>query len=334
VRKIYKLTINHLISSINIATLILNFSFIFFSFFLNPQLLSIMDSTLSIKNASGKTFSLLNESPISSKSTETSFKVTKLTTSMTLPVQPRRKYHCIEPGCNKSFTTSGHLARHNRIHTGEKNFHCLHPGCPSRFSRQDNMMQHYRTHLSQKLRRQHLRQHQHQHEKKKELPQLYCHSLHSGEDHMSFQPLMTRPRRSITMPSLPYPPANLSMMIMNQQKVVNRPRRALSTSSTCSSSASSVGSLSCSPPPSSSTTSPLMVYYYDHDHTNVLPPTQQHHHDRHYQHQNQYSRYHHNQSHEPEHQSSKQQQKLEWEPSSQKPLSSLLHLANIVSTFG
>ncbi|CAO3616676.1 unnamed protein product [Mucor hiemalis] len=65
----------------------------------------------------------------------------------------KRKYHCTEPGCTKSFTTSGHLARHNRIHTGEKNFPCLFPGCQSRFSRQDNMMQHYRTHMSPKSRR-------------------------------------------------------------------------------------------------------------------------------------------------------------------------------------
>ncbi|KAI8991541.1 hypothetical protein BDF20DRAFT_49319 [Mycotypha africana] len=67
----------------------------------------------------------------------------------------KRKYHCTEPGCTKSFTTSGHLARHNRIHTGEKNFPCLFPGCSSRFSRQDNMMQHYRTHMSPKSKRTH-----------------------------------------------------------------------------------------------------------------------------------------------------------------------------------
>ncbi|KAI9499803.1 hypothetical protein BX070DRAFT_180066, partial [Coemansia spiralis] len=57
-----------------------------------------------------------------------------------------RKYVCTFTGCGKAFTTSGHLSRHFRIHTGEKNYHCLYPGCTSRFSRQDNMMQHYRTH--------------------------------------------------------------------------------------------------------------------------------------------------------------------------------------------
>ncbi|KAJ2271865.1 transcriptional repressor [Coemansia sp. RSA 370] len=67
--------------------------------------------------------------------------------------QSKRKYHCSYPSCGKAFTTSGHLSRHFRIHTGEKNYQCLHPGCTSRFSRQDNMMQHYRTHLSPRSRR-------------------------------------------------------------------------------------------------------------------------------------------------------------------------------------
>ncbi|KAJ2594439.1 transcriptional repressor [Coemansia sp. RSA 1722] len=65
----------------------------------------------------------------------------------------KRKYICAHAGCGKAFTTSGHLSRHYRIHTGEKNYHCLYPGCASRFSRQDNMMQHYRTHLSPRSRR-------------------------------------------------------------------------------------------------------------------------------------------------------------------------------------
>jgi len=58
----------------------------------------------------------------------------------------KRRYECAT--CGKTFTTSGHVARHNRIHTGEKNFQCPEPGCSQRFSRQDNCMQHYRTHKS------------------------------------------------------------------------------------------------------------------------------------------------------------------------------------------
>lgn len=59
-----------------------------------------------------------------------------------------RKYKC--KICNKGFTTSGHLARHHRIHTGVKNHECPFEGCNSRFSRQDNCMQHYKTHLRNK----------------------------------------------------------------------------------------------------------------------------------------------------------------------------------------
>ncbi|KAJ1650682.1 transcriptional repressor [Dispira simplex] len=65
---------------------------------------------------------------------------------------PKRKHHCTWEGCGRSFTTSGHLSRHHRVHTGEKNFPCSFPGCTSRFSRQDNMMQHLRTHTNNRSR--------------------------------------------------------------------------------------------------------------------------------------------------------------------------------------
>ncbi|KAI8836132.1 hypothetical protein BC829DRAFT_447986 [Chytridium lagenaria] len=58
-----------------------------------------------------------------------------------------KEYKCEWVDCGKVFTTSGHLARHLRIHSGAKPYKCLVPECESRFSRQDNMMQHYRTHI-------------------------------------------------------------------------------------------------------------------------------------------------------------------------------------------
>ncbi|EEB05127.1 transcriptional regulator NRG1 [Schizosaccharomyces japonicus yFS275] len=54
----------------------------------------------------------------------------------------KKTYQC---HCGKTFTTSGHLARHNRIHMGEKNYECR--ICHSRFSRRDNCSQHTRTHF-------------------------------------------------------------------------------------------------------------------------------------------------------------------------------------------
>lgn len=110
------------------------------------------------------------------------------------------------------------------------------------------MMQHYRTHLSQKARRPNVRA-------KRNEPELYNHSYHVREHKIYFQPLVTRPKRSTTMPSLPHP--------FIEQKPMNRPKRALSASND----------------------------------RPILPPLQQ-------------------------------------KPNSQQPLTSILHLSNIVSSFG
>ncbi|CAO3595072.1 unnamed protein product [Absidia cylindrospora] len=182
------------------------------------------DSTLSVKDATGRHISLLNDYQQQQQRCQAKKQEQPTSTSS---FNGKRKYHCIEPGCNKSFTTSGHLARHHRIHSGEKNFHCLHPGCPSRFSRQDNMMQHYRTHLSPKSRR-----HQQQQQKTKSIstkdqhPRLHCHTLLGSEVTTDIHPLIdtkiadrmmddpyvtTRSRRALTMPSSfhPYQPVSL-----------------------------------------------------------------------------------------------------------------------------
>ncbi|KAF9490971.1 hypothetical protein BDN71DRAFT_1355776, partial [Pleurotus eryngii] len=51
----------------------------------------------------------------------------------------KKKHVC--PTCERAFTTSGHLARHSRVHTGERNHKCPFPGCETRCSRQDNLQQ-------------------------------------------------------------------------------------------------------------------------------------------------------------------------------------------------
>lgn len=57
----------------------------------------------------------------------------------------KKRYPCSHPGCDKTFSTSGHAARHNRIHTGQKPYCCTFPGCQASFSRQDNALAHFRT---------------------------------------------------------------------------------------------------------------------------------------------------------------------------------------------
>ncbi|KAF8602246.1 hypothetical protein BDV93DRAFT_444626, partial [Ceratobasidium sp. AG-I] len=51
----------------------------------------------------------------------------------------KKKHVCMT--CSRPFSTSGHLARHTRVHTGERNHKCPFPGCETRCSRQDNLQQ-------------------------------------------------------------------------------------------------------------------------------------------------------------------------------------------------
>ncbi|KAF9314578.1 hypothetical protein BG003_004060 [Podila horticola] len=58
-----------------------------------------------------------------------------------------RKHICPVPNCFKSFTRSGHLARHIRSHTSEKLFVCPVESCGLGFTRSDALREHARTHV-------------------------------------------------------------------------------------------------------------------------------------------------------------------------------------------
>ncbi|KAJ6550216.1 hypothetical protein B0H19DRAFT_885834, partial [Mycena capillaripes] len=50
-----------------------------------------------------------------------------------------KPYRCND--CDKAFVTTGHLTRHQRVHSGEMNYACSFPGCTTRCSRKDNLRQ-------------------------------------------------------------------------------------------------------------------------------------------------------------------------------------------------
>ncbi|KAL0950453.1 hypothetical protein HGRIS_010402 [Hohenbuehelia grisea] len=93
---------------------------------------------------------LQDQQPPSATTTTTTSSPASPTPSSTTS-QQKKKHVC--PTCERAFTTSGHLARHSRVHTGERNHKCPFPGCETRCSRQDNLQQHYRIHLSPGSRR-------------------------------------------------------------------------------------------------------------------------------------------------------------------------------------
>lgn len=57
-----------------------------------------------------------------------------------------QRHACKYKDCGKSFTTSAHLSRHVKLHTGQRPHKCPLPGCKKEFARRDNMLVHCRTH--------------------------------------------------------------------------------------------------------------------------------------------------------------------------------------------
>lgn len=189
-----------------------------------------MRSGFSIPSASGRRVDLLNEDDINPQDILRSSSVGRLSASMSPPpahtaqdlsasptspsaspraplVKPvpeppalgKRIYRCQD--CQKVFSTSGHLTRHSKVHSGEKNHICPYPECQRRCSRRDNLLQHYTMHLTKEER---------------DLPATYVREALSAMQARMGTYVHPYPR-GVTLGSLP-PPQQVDMSTMRIER--------------------------------------------------------------------------------------------------------------------
>jgi uncharacterized Zn-finger protein len=57
----------------------------------------------------------------------------------------KKSFTCDFENCNKSYTTKGHLTRHQQSHSGKK-FKCDFPNCGKTYTQKDNLKIHEKIH--------------------------------------------------------------------------------------------------------------------------------------------------------------------------------------------